>query len=123
MSTSSSRSATFLCAKCCVKYSYAFVILPGGFGTMDELFETLTLVQTGKIHDFPIVIMGLDYYAPLRAYMKFMAEQGTISPGDLDLILFTDDPTEAVDHIRKHLSKDFKVVKRDKPLWWLFEKV
>jgi uncharacterized protein (TIGR00730 family) len=106
-----------------VKYSYAFVILPGGFGTMDELFETLTLVQTGKIHDFPIVVMGLDYYTPLREYMKFMAEQGTISPGDLDLILFTDDTEEAIEHIRKHLSEDFKVVKRHKPLWWLFERV
>ena len=74
-----------------VKYSYAFVILPGGFGTMDEFFETLTLVQTKKIESFPIVVMGMDYFAPLRNYLNFMAEQGTIAASDLDLILFTDD--------------------------------
>jgi len=105
-----------------VKYSYAFVIFPGGFGTMDEFFETLTLVQTGKISNFPIVVMGLDYYRPLMEYIKFMAEQGTISPGDLDLLLFTDDADEAIGHIRRYISTNFKVVKRDRPLWWLFEK-
>ena len=105
-----------------VKYSYAFVIFPGGFGTMDEFFETLTLVQTGKISNFPIVVMGLDYYRPLMEYIKFMAEQGTISPGDLDLLLFTDDADEAIGHIRRYISTNFTVVKRDRPLWWLFEK-
>lgn len=107
-----------------VKYSYAFVIMPGGFGTMDEFFETLTLVQTKKINNFPIVIMGLDYFRPIQDYLKFMADQGTISPEDLDLVLFTDDPTEATAHIGQYISGNFKVRKRNKnlPKWWLFEK-
>jgi uncharacterized protein (TIGR00730 family) len=104
-----------------VKYSYAFIILPGGFGTMDEFFETLTLIQTKKIANFPIVIMGMDYYQPMREYMEFMAREGTISPGDLDLLRFTDDPDEAIAHIRHYLSTNFKPVSR-KPLWWLFER-
>jgi uncharacterized protein (TIGR00730 family) len=104
-----------------VKYSFAFVILPGGFGTLDEFFETLTLIQTGKIHHFPMVVMGMDYYGPLRDYLQFMATQGTISASDLDLLMFTDDPDEAIAHIKHHLSRDFKVVPR-RPLWWLFEK-
>lgn len=105
-----------------LKYSYAFVIMPGGFGTMDEFFETLTLVQTGKIASFPIVVMGMDYYRPLQEYIRFMASEGTISPEDLDLLLFTDDPAEAVEHIRQYISANYKVVKRTRPLWWLFEK-
>jgi uncharacterized protein (TIGR00730 family) len=105
-----------------VKYSYAFVILPGGFGTMDEFFETLTLVQTRKIANFPIVVMGMDYYRPMQEYIRFMASEGTISPEDLDLLLFTDDPAEAVAHIRHYISTNYKIVKRRRPLWWLFEK-
>jgi uncharacterized protein (TIGR00730 family) len=105
-----------------VKYSYGFVIMPGGFGTMDEFFETLTLVQTRKIDDFPIVVMGVDFYRPLQEYLQFMIEQGTISPEDMNLLLFTDDPDEAVAHIRKFLSENYRVVKRTKPRWWLFEK-
>lgn len=107
-----------------VKYSYAFVILPGGFGTMDEFFETLTLVQTKKITNFPIVIMGMDYFRPLQEYLKFMAQEGTISIEDLDLVLFTDDPAEATAHIGRYISNNFQIVKRPKylPKWWLFEK-
>lgn len=106
-----------------VKYSYAFVIMPGGFGTMDEFFETLTLVQTRKIDDFPIVVMGVEYYRSLQEFLKFMAEQGTIAPDDLKYLLFTDDPDEAVAHIRKFLSENYRVVKRTRPVWWLLEKV
>jgi hypothetical protein len=105
-----------------VKYSYAFVIFPGGFGTMDEFFETLTLVQTRKIHNFPIVIMGMDYYRPLQEYLKFMAEQGTISAEDLDLLLFTDDTDAALEHIRQYISINYKIEKRRRPIWWLLEK-
>lgn len=104
-----------------VKYSYAFVILPGGFGTMDEFFETLTLIQTRKIEGFPMVIMGTEFYQPLRHFLAFMAEQGTISREDMDLLLFTDDPEEAVTHIRKYLFENYRIVKR-RPAWWLFEK-
>jgi len=105
-----------------VKYSYAFVIFPGGFGTMDEFFETLTLVQTRMIDDFPIVVMGKEYYKPLRDFLQFMAEQGTISPEDMNLLLFTDDPEEAVSHIGQFISSNYKVVKRSRPVWWLFER-
>ena len=107
-----------------IKYSYAFVILPGGFGTMDEFFETLTLVQTKKITNFPIVIMGMDYYRPLLEYLKFMAAQGTISIEDLDLVLFTDDPWEATAHIGRYISKNFSIKKRRRnlPKWWLLER-
>lgn len=105
-----------------VKYSYAFVIMPGGFGTMDELFETLTLVQTKKISSFPIVVMGMDFFEPLKKYIEFMVSEGTISPEDTSLILFTDDTDEALSHIRQYISKNYKAVKRNKPLWWLFER-
>lgn len=104
-----------------VKYSYAFIILPGGFGTMDEFFETLTLIQTKKITQFPIVLMGMEYYKPLQSYIQFMLEQGTVSAEDLNLLKFTDDPNEAILHIRTFLSTHFKPMPR-RPLWWLFER-
>ena len=82
------------------KYSYAFVALPGGFGTLDELFEIATLVQTGKIERFPIVLVGRDFWAPMLEFLtRRMVAQGTISPGDLDLLFVTDSPEEAVEHI------------------------
>ena len=104
-----------------VKYSYAFVIMPGGFGTMDELFETLTLIQTKTIEDFPVVIMGTEFFAVLKQHMEHMAAVGTISPEDLDLVLFTDDPMEAITHIRKYITDNYRIRKR-KPSWWLLEK-
>jgi uncharacterized protein (TIGR00730 family) len=80
-----------------VKYSYAFVCMPGGFGTLDELFEALTLVQTRKIFSFPIVLMGTDYWAPLMGFIeKTLLAAGTISPEDLRLLIVTDSPDEAV---------------------------
>jgi uncharacterized protein (TIGR00730 family) len=80
-----------------VKYSEAFVIFPGGFGTMDELFEALTLIQTGKIRNFPVILFGTDYWAGLVDWMKVvMLEEGKISPGDLDLLHITDSPEDAV---------------------------
>ena len=103
------------------KYSYAFIIMPGGFGTMDEFFETLTLVQTKTISQFPLVLFGKSFYQPLMDYMNFMAAQGTISPEDLDLVLFTDSADEAMEHIRKYITTNYKVKPR-KRLWWLFEK-
>lgn len=104
-----------------VKYSYAFIIMPGGFGTMDEFFETLTLVQTGTIHNFPIVLFHKSYYQELWDYLKFLASEGTIEPKDLDLVLLTDDEEEAMQHIKGYIEKHYKVKPR-KRLWWLFEK-
>jgi len=83
-----------------VKYAQAFVVLPGGFGTMDELFESLTLVQTGKVTRFPVVLMGTWYWQGLLDWLKnTMAADGKISPTDLDLLCVTDDVAEAVRHI------------------------
>jgi uncharacterized protein (TIGR00730 family) len=104
-----------------IKYSYAFVIMPGGFGTMDELFETLTLVQTKTIHGFPIVLFGKSFYSELMDVMHHMAEKGTISEEDLRLVLLTDDVGEAMDHIRKYIQTNYKIKPR-KRMWWLFEK-
>lgn len=85
-----------------VKYSYAFIVLPGGLGTMDELFEAMTLIQTGKIRNFPVVIMGYDYYSQLRALLRTMKDERTIDAKDLDLLLVTDSVEEAMAHIHKH---------------------
>jgi uncharacterized protein (TIGR00730 family) len=83
-----------------VKYAQAFVVLPGGFGTMDELFEALTLVQTGKVTRFPVVLMGTSYWQGLLDWLRTtMAADGKISPTDLDLLLVTDDVEEVIRHI------------------------
>ncbi len=101
------------------KYSYAFIIMPGGFGTMDEFFETLTLVQTRTITQFPIVLFGKEYYKDLREMLEHMSEKGTISKEDLSLVLLTDDIDEAMQHIRTYISKNYKIRPRKKSLWLL----
>jgi len=84
-----------------VKYSQAFVVLPGGFGTLDELFEAVTLVQTGKITRFPIVLVGSSYWSGLLAWLRdVVSEEGKVSPGDLDLLSIADDPDEVARIIR-----------------------
>lgn len=103
------------------KYSYGFIIMPGGFGTMDELFETVTLVQTRTISAFPIVLLGKEYYKELWDMIEHMAENGTISREDLSLVLLTDDPAEAVNHVLHYIRTNYTVKPR-KRLWWLFEK-
>ncbi|MEW6212630.1 MAG: TIGR00730 family Rossman fold protein [Acidobacteriota bacterium] len=90
-----------------VKYSYAFVVMPGGVGTMDELFESMTLIQTRKMLNFPIVLMGRDYYEPLCEFLHLMVERGTISSSDLDMLLVTDSVAEAMAHIQKHAVERF----------------
>lgn len=83
-----------------VKYSYAFVILPGGFGTLDEVFETVTLMQTGKIERFPVVLMGTDYWRPLLDFVfGSMRKEGTIAPDDGQRLVVTDSPEEAMSAI------------------------
>ncbi|NCI47736.1 LOG family protein [Sediminibacterium soli] len=104
-----------------IKYSYAFIILPGGFGTMDELFNTITLIQTKSLTDFPIVLFGREYYQPLMNVIEMMIDKGTISPEDKNLVLLTDDIDEAMLHIRTFIDKHYAVRPRRK-LWWLFEK-
>ncbi|MBW3629184.1 MAG: TIGR00730 family Rossman fold protein [Gemmatimonadetes bacterium] len=80
-----------------VKYSQAFIIFPGGFGTMDELFEALTLIQTGKIRNFPVVLFGKEYWSGLVAWIRdVMLVEGKVSPNDLNLLVITDSPAEAV---------------------------
>jgi uncharacterized protein (TIGR00730 family) len=104
-----------------IKYSYAFIILPGGFGTMDEFFETLTLVQTNSITQFPIVLYGKEFYAELWQYLEYMAQQGTINREDLALVKLTDSIDEAMDHIHAYIKKNYKVKAR-KRRPWLVEK-
>jgi uncharacterized protein (TIGR00730 family) len=83
-----------------IKYSVAFIIFPGGFGTLDELFEALTLIQTGKIYRFPVILFGRYYWAGLLRWLQArVLMEGKISEGDLDLMLVTDDPAEAVQAI------------------------
>ncbi len=83
-----------------VKYSQGFVVLPGGVGTLDELFEAITLVQTKKVTRFPIVLVGVDYWSGLLDWMRdTVLADGKISPADLDLLHLTDDVEEAVRHV------------------------
>ncbi|MFT3902284.1 MAG: TIGR00730 family Rossman fold protein [Niabella sp.] len=104
-----------------IKYSYAFIIMPGGFGTMDEFFETITLIQTKTVTEFPIVLVGKDYYRELWEAIKDMAERGTIAKEDLNLVLLTDDVDEAMEHISRYVIENYQIKKRRR-LPWLFER-
>ncbi|MFD0765136.1 TIGR00730 family Rossman fold protein [Mucilaginibacter lutimaris] len=107
-----------------VKYSFAFVVMPGGFGTMDEYFEALTLIQTHKIKNFPVIILGKEYHRDLIRYIENMKACATIAEEDMNLFLVTDDLEEAVQLIREKSIKEFglKPVGKHKPFRWLFEK-
>ena len=94
------------------KYSYGFIAMPGGMGTTDELFEALTLIQTKKILDFPVVIMGKQYWAPLIKLLEDMVAAKTIHATDLDLTLITDDVPEALAHIERHAIEAFGLTRR-----------
>jgi uncharacterized protein (TIGR00730 family) len=95
--------------------------MPGGFGTMDELFETLTLVQTNTISQFPIILFGKSFYQPLMETIDKMLEEKTISASDLELLLFTDSVDEAMAHIQKYIRSNYTIKPR-KRRWWLLEK-
>jgi hypothetical protein len=91
-----------------VKYSYGFIALPGGFGTMDEIFETATLIQTHKMEGFPLVLMGRDYWRPLlELVMRGMANAGTIDLADLRHFLVTDSARDAAEHVRRTAIERF----------------
>jgi uncharacterized protein (TIGR00730 family) len=108
-----------------IKYSYAFVVMPGGIGTIDELFESLELLQAKKILSFPLVLMGKEYWRPLTNFLKSMVRVGTIDAADLDLLLLTDSVDEAIAHIRAHAIEKFGLYPRKAPRrsWWLLERV
>ncbi len=103
------------------KYSYSFVIMPGGFGTMDELFEILTLIQTKSITQFPVVLFGKQFYHELWDMFEHMVENGTIAKEDLSLVLLTDDVDEAMKHIHTYISTNYKVKPRRR-MFWLLER-
>jgi uncharacterized protein (TIGR00730 family) len=106
------------------KYSYAFVALPGGLGTLDELTEALTLIQTGKVQQFPVVLIGAAYWQPFTDLLKRMLENSMISPADLDLVLVTDSVAEAMVHIEQHAIHRFGLRRRvPTPRRWLGERV
>ena len=87
-----------------VKYAVAYIIMPGGFGTIDEFFEALTLIQTKRIKSFPVILMGREYWHGLFDWIrKTMLAEGKISPADLDLIQIIDDPEDAVKYIKKYV--------------------
>lgn len=91
-----------------VKYSYAFVALPGGFGTLDEIFETATLIQTAKIREFPLVLMGKEFWRPMIEFMQHrMVQERTIDQADLDRLIVTDSAEEAVGAITAVAKRRF----------------
>ncbi len=106
------------------KYSYAFVALPGGFGTMDELFEIATLVQTGKVKQFPIVLAGQAYWAPLVDFLReTMVRQGTIDANDADRLIVSDSPQDIAHCISDVALRHFGLRRGiPKPRWWLGER-
>ncbi len=107
-----------------IKYSYAFVVMPGGFGTLDEYFEALTLIQTKMISEFPIIIFDKEYHQDIIQHIDRMKEAGTISESDLNLCLFTDSVDEAVKHIQDHSINQFglKAAKKKQSAWRLFNR-
>ncbi len=107
-----------------VKYSYGFIVMPGGFGTFDEVLETLTLIQTHKIKDFPVVLFGSDFWDPFIAFMKeAVLVHHYIEEADLDRLLVTDSPADAVAHIVRVAVPGFGLRYRGriKRRWFLFE--
>ncbi|MGZ3873812.1 MAG: LOG family protein [Mucilaginibacter sp.] len=108
-----------------VKYSFAFVVMPGGFGTLDEYFEALTLIQTHKIQNFPIIIFGKEYHRELIAHIEQMKKSATIAEQDTQLFLLTDDIDEAVSLILEKSIKQYglRPQHKVKPLRWLLEHV
>ncbi len=106
-----------------IKYSYAFIVLPGGFGTLDELFEVLTLIQTGKVKDFPVALMGTEFWTPLVDQMKGMIAAKTIDGVDFKKLIVSDQPGEVVSAVTDLAMKRFGLTygPKLKKRWWLGE--
>ncbi len=96
------------------KYSYAFVVMPGGYGTLDEFFEAITLIQTGKFQRFPIILMGKDYHRDLYEHIQRLVMEHTIDQADINLFLWTDSIEEAVNHINRYAIEGFNLKKKRK---------
>jgi uncharacterized protein (TIGR00730 family) len=106
-----------------IKYSYAFVVMPGGFGTLDEYFEALTLIQTKMLMQFPIIIFDKTFHEKIVEHIKTMKDTATISPEDLQLCLFTDSVEEAVEYLKVNAIGRFGLKPlKTKKVWWFFEK-
>ena len=106
-----------------IKYSYAFLIMPGGFGTLDEMFEAMTLIQTKKIKDFPVIIFSRDYHKDLIEHIHKMLDMETISPEDLELFLITDSVEDAINLIKQSIDRFGLSHEKPHPLKWLRERV
>lgn len=105
-----------------MKYSYAFIVMPGGVGTLDELFEALTLIQTKVIKNFPVVIFDSKYHQELCHHIEIMLKNESISSEDMKLLYVTDSIPDLVTHIENHSIKQFGLIKKQyKPKWWFFE--
>lgn len=106
-----------------LKYSICFVVMPGGAGTLDELFETITLIQTGKLEDFPILLYGKDYWAPMLAQIDRMVDEGTIGRKELEFVFVADDVEEATALLQDRLVAMWqeRERRRDTPKWWFLE--
>ncbi len=107
-----------------VKYSYAFIIMPGGWGTMDEMFEALTLIQTGKIKEFPVILIGRDYWKNLIELTEDMIANKTVSAAEIkEYLLVTDSVDEAIEHLKKYSINRFglKKARRSNASRWLGE--
>jgi len=108
------------------KYSYGFVAAPGGLGTLDELFEVAVLVQAGKMRDFPLVLLGVDYWRPLLDYLRDrLVPARTLDAADVDRFRLTDSPEEAAEYVREVALQKFGLRASRRPMrrrWWLLER-
>ncbi len=104
------------------KYSYGFIGLPGGLGTLDEISEGLTLIQNSKIQEYPIVLIGTAYWQPFISLLREMISHGAVAPSDLDLLKVTDDLDEAMRHLQTHAVDAFGLKRVQRPAWWLGER-
>ena len=103
------------------KYSYGFIALPGGVGTLDELFETFTLIQTGKVAPFPIILLDTAYWRPLTEFLQRMAAAGAIDASEIQLLFVTDSVEEAIGHLERHAIERFGL-RAPRPIRWLGER-